>query len=76
MEWIEPKSQLPPLNTMVLVKTRTRSKETHYWETHFETELIRRHVLLKWRVTHWRLAELPEGVNHHKQVFPEANASE
>ena len=47
MEWIEPKNELPPLNTQLLVKTKTRTGKTHYWETYFETNLIRSHVILK-----------------------------
>ena len=68
IEWISVADQLPPLGEMVEVKTLTSLKENHYWETHFETDLIRRHVLVKWRITHWKPLKEDNGNKRHKQI--------
>jgi len=55
-EWIDIKFALPPLETIVEVKCSSRTGDITYWETHFETPLIRYHVLIKWWITHWKLS--------------------
>ena len=68
-EWISVTDQTPPLGEMIEVKTLTRLKENHYWETHFENDLIRRHVLIKWGITHWKHLKDFNGHKRHKQIF-------
>lgn len=68
IEWISLKNEIPPLGEMVEVKTLTKLGDNLYWETHFETELIRAHVLLKWRITHWKLLKEDNGHKRHKQI--------
>lgn len=52
--------ELPPIRTKVLVRTRqdrTIDKTVSVWKTHFESELIRFHVLCKWHVFEWTVIE-------------------
>ena len=63
--WTEINKELPPLNTMVEVKTKSM-----YWATHFDTSLIRAHVIYKWKISHWKL--IPESENQpkkHEQII-------
>lgn len=50
--------EMPPIRTKILVKTF--QKKTGLWSvwcTHFESDLIRSHVLIKWNITEWALLE-------------------
>ena len=68
-EWIEITFELPPLGKMVEVKTLSRTGDIHYWETYFETPLIRQHVLIKWHVTHWKLINPPDNEpKRHQEI--------
>ena len=69
IEWIRIKDQIPPLGEMIEVKTLSRLGENRYWETHFETDLIRKHVLVKWRITHWKHLKENNGHKRHNQII-------
>ena len=52
--------ELPPIRTKVLVRIRqdrTVDKQVSVWKTHFESDLIRFHVLCKWNVFEWAIVE-------------------
>ena len=61
--WNDSKLILPPLDTLVEVKARI-----NYYETYFETPLIRAHVILKWGITHWKLSNNQDGTKQHKNI--------
>ena len=67
-EWISINFALPPLGTMVEVKKQSRMGDIHYWETYFEKPLIRQHVLVKWRVTHWKPIENQDEPKRHRDI--------
>ncbi len=51
---------LPPIRTKILVRTkqdRTLDKRVSIVKTHFDSELIRFHVLCKWHVFEWSLMD-------------------
>lgn len=52
--------ELPPLNTMVSVKTcqvNTFEKRVSQYDTYFLSELSRKHVIAKWHIFEWAIIE-------------------
>lgn len=66
--WNTINSELPPLDLMIEVKCVSRTGDVSYWETYLQTPLIRHHVIIKWRITHWKLKENQNEPRGHNNI--------